>query len=70
MFFNNWIFLKIDYSLIELAYIFVAACEHSAIWRSALLTQQIRSVRRSLTHDALLTLIRTLVINKLDCGCS
>jgi len=30
--------------------------------------QQIRSVRRSVTHDALLTLLRSLVITKLDFG--
>ena len=32
--------------------------------------RQIRSVRRSLTQDALLTLIRSLVITKLDFCCS
>jgi len=32
--------------------------------------RQIRSVRRSPTPDALLTLLRALVINKLDFGCS
>jgi len=30
--------------------------------------RQIRSVRRSVTHDALLTLLRSLVITKLDFG--
>jgi len=32
--------------------------------------RQIRSVRRSLTPDVLLTLLRALVINKLDFCCS